>query len=97
MSAPTPMPIATPEWLRLLQGLFYAGDGLIEFRAISREGRVATAFVRPGNWNAVHRFSEDHKDKNCYFGVAARKDSTSGALKNCTRLRALFADLDFSD
>ena len=29
--------------------------------------------------------------------MAARKDSTSGELKNCSVIRAVFADIDFKD
>jgi hypothetical protein len=44
---------------------------------------------------AIERFMNHHLQENVYFGVATRRDSTSGALENCWHLPALFADFDF--
>ena len=74
--------------------LFQPGDGLIEFRALPSRHRE---FLIPGDMPSVLRFAQSHRHENVYFGVAARKDSTSGELKNCSVIRAVFADIDFKD
>jgi hypothetical protein len=45
----------------------------------------------------VRRFISKYPEKNMYFAVAARRDSSSGELKNCSVARAVWADLDFKD
>ena len=72
--------------------LFQPGDGLIEFRALPSKHRE---FVAPGDMAKMQRFIDGHRVENVYFAVAARKDSTSGCLGNCSVIRCLFADLDF--
>jgi hypothetical protein len=72
--------------------LFQPGDGLIEFRALPSKH---CEFISPGDMAQVRRFIENHRAENVYFAVAARKDKTSGRLKNCSVIRCLFADLDF--
>jgi hypothetical protein len=74
--------------------LFKPGDGLIELRALPSKVRT---FVKPGNLCEVVQFSESHRHENVYFGVAARKDSRGGGLKDCSVIRAVFADIDFKD
>ena len=85
-------------WLReteqLLNALFRPGDGLIELRALPSRQR---AWIQPGDMANVHRFMSEHRHENVYFGVAARSDSSSGRLENCSMVRALYADLDFKN
>lgn len=45
----------------------------------------------PGD-NFIRKLTNDH---DVYFGVAERRTSENGKLKNCVLLRALFVDLDF--
>src|SRR5688572_30579954 len=75
-----------------LQALFQPGDGLIELRALPSTNRL---FVRPGDISPVRRFLANNCEEDLYFGVAARRDATSGTLENCSFIRAIFADLDF--
>lgn len=82
------------ELQRFINTLFQPGDGLIELRALPSTKRK---FVKPGDIEGIRRFAQRYREKNIYFGVAARKDSTSGTLKNCTVIRAVFADIDFKD
>jgi putative DNA primase/helicase len=79
---------------QFLDALFKPGDGLIEIRALPSKDR---AFVKPDHLRRVLQFAKSHRHENVYFGVAARKDSTSGELKNCSVIRAVFADIDFKD
>lgn len=72
--------------------LFQPGDGWIELRALPS---LARTFVKPGDIAGIQRFVQHHWDEDCYFGVASRKDSTSGRLENCSVVRAVFADIDF--
>jgi hypothetical protein len=76
----------------LLNALFLPDDGFIEVRALPSKDRI---FIRPGDMAAMNRFVNNHQRENLFFGVAARRDSASGALKNCTLLACLFADVDF--
>src|SRR5262245_29284842 len=76
----------------VLECLFATGDDLIECRALPGKNRV---FVRRGEWAAVQDFIGENPGQNIFFGVAARKDATSGRLENCSSIRALFADIDF--
>ncbi len=71
--------------------LFTDMTGLVELRALPSRARD---FVAPHD-AAARRFVEAHAHEDLYFGVAARRDATSGALGNCSVLGAAFVDLDF--
>jgi hypothetical protein len=77
-----------------LGALFHPGDGLIELRALPD---IKREFVKPGDLAAVERFISKYPGKNIYFGVAARRDKSSGKAENCSFVRAVWADLDFKD
>lgn len=67
-------------------------SGLIELRALPGAKRLFATGSRDPN---VGRFLNAHQHRNLFFGVAARRDASSGALRNCASLMALFVDLDF--
>jgi hypothetical protein len=83
---------ATVALQQFLERLFRPGDGLIELRSLPSKSRC---FVEPGAQSLIERFVDEHINEDIYFGVAARRDSSSGRLENCTRVRAVFVDLDF--
>src|SRR5262249_39177904 len=87
-----PITSSTHLFSPVLDSLFRSEDGFIELRALP--GRART-FVIPGDNTSVQRFIDDHEEENIYFAVAARRDSTSGRLENCSFIRAVFADIDF--
>lgn len=69
-------------------------SGLTELRALPSEQRT---FVKSTDTAGISRFLRAHANENLFFGVATRKDSSSGALSNCAELHALFVDLDLKD
>ena len=76
-----------------LRWLFAGCNGLIETRCLpSKECRFwgLDQMRDLGRYLDTARTSED-----VYFGVATRRDETSGKLSNCLHLPALFADVDF--
>ena len=77
---------------QLFHAIFNCEDGLVELRALPSKDRI---FVPQGNIEAVNEFIKNHRQEDLYWGVAVRRDSTSGALKNCLHLTTLFVDLDF--
>lgn len=80
----------------LLAALYADLPGVLELRAVAREdGIVGQAFVDAADHRAIAAFMRRHAEDHVYFGVALRRDDTSGALANCGPLPALFADLDF--
>ncbi len=72
--------------------VFDGCDGFIEFRALPRK---AQGFFQLEDEAGMSTFLAAHQEDNLYFGVATRRDGTSGALENCRHLGALFADVDF--
>src|SRR4029450_8798485 len=40
-------------------------------------------------------FLAEHYHQDLYFGIASRRDASSGRLENCEALGALFVDIDF--
>ena len=83
----------------LVRVLYQGGDGVLNLRAIPLEKRwpPVQTFCAPSDTAAISVFCKAHRERELYFGVALRKDSTSGTLENCSELSALFADLDFKD
>ena len=77
--------------------------GIVELRAIHAKSRRVTGrhFGENGEGGfeirEVLAFIHGHGGDDIYFAPAARKNSTSGGLKNCTALRCLFCDLDYKD
>lgn len=68
-------------------------QALIEVRAFPSKARI---FVPLAELDRLLQFlAEQAATQDCYFGVAARKDGSSGTLANCQTLGAIFADLDF--
>lgn len=80
----------------LLEALYAGLNGTLELRAIRPSGGiVARGFLDPTDHKGIAAFIRHHADVHVYFGVALRRDETSGTLANCVWLPALFADLDF--
>ena len=67
-------------------------EGRLELRALPSKAQL---FVATGDEAGVARFLAAHAAENLYFGVAPRRDETSGALENCQHLGVLFVDIDF--
>lgn len=82
----------------LLDLLFPQVDGLVDLRAlpVNRRTPVAQVFVTPGDVDALMKFVDEHPHDNHYFGVATRRDASSGALENCFELSTIFVDVDFN-
>jgi hypothetical protein len=90
---------ASPPVLRgrdLLRALYADAAGMLNLRAISRDKRwpALDAFCAPSDTKAITTFCTQHQDREVYYGVALRKDATSGKLANCAWLPSLFVDLD---
>jgi hypothetical protein len=66
-------------------------SGLLELRALP--SRVRT-FVVPADSAALVAFATQHRSEHVYFGVASRRDASSGELDNCAALGAVYVDLD---
>lgn len=82
--------------------LFRHVPGLVELRALdlaapADKRLVGRAFVRADAGDAIDTFAAEHvaARRNVYFGLATRRDTTSGKAENCLGLPVLFADLDF--
>ena len=83
-------------WHDLLRVLYGDERGVVDLRAISKDKQFpAQAFCAPADTHSITVFCAQHRDRELYFGVALRKDATSGELKNCATLPTLFADLDY--
>jgi hypothetical protein len=78
----------------VLAAIFDGCDGLLELRAKAASGIVQTAFVATTDAAAIATFVAAHPNDDVWYGVASRKDATSGKLANCQHLGALFVDLD---
>ena len=77
----------------VLRALHRGCDGLVELRALPSRARVFGRVDDP----ALAAFVARHQaTENLYWGVASRRDATSGRAENCGQLGALFADLDFN-
>jgi putative DNA primase/helicase len=78
----------------VLAAIFDGCSGVLELRAKSAAAIVRTAFVPPADTDAIRAFAQTHHQDDVWFGVATRRDGTSGALANCDQLGALYVDLD---
>jgi hypothetical protein len=67
-------------------------SGSVECRALPSKTR---RFLEVAQVSRVQEFVAAQRHENCYVGVAVRRDATSGELKNCTLLSAVFVDIDF--
>jgi hypothetical protein len=75
------------------RALFADARGVIELRAFPSKDRT---FAPLADLDLLLDFLAAYvRAEDCYFGVAARRDESSGKLDNCTTLSAIFADLDF--
>ena len=79
----------------LFERIFAGCGGLVELRAFADGSSVGRLFCAPNDIGAVLHFALDHRAHDVYFGVATRQNATSGQLRNCQHLGALFADIDF--
>jgi P4 family phage/plasmid primase-like protien len=77
---------------RFIQALMSPADGLVELRALPSRRQGFFGVDAP---TTISKFIDGHRDENLYVGIAARRDSSSGRLENCTKLRALYVDIDF--
>ena len=76
-----------------LAALFAGARGVIELRAFPSKAR---RFALLGQFETLRDFFAVHGlEEEVYVGVAARRDTRSGKLKNCSTLGAIFADIDF--
>ena len=82
----------------LLDLLFAPCTGLIELRAkpVHEGNGVPTCFLAHDDANRLTQFVGEHlHGHHLFFGVATRRNASSGTLANCLALPALFCDLDF--
>jgi AAA domain/RepB DNA-primase N-terminal domain len=81
----------------LFTTLYEGVSGLVELRAIIAVGGkiVGRAFLGPTALATVETFVSVYRRHNLYFGVATRRDASSGTFGNCLVLTALFVDIDF--
>lgn len=88
--------LVTP-WVPMFALLFDQCEGLVELRAFAGQARppVGRLFCAPTDNTALAAFLARHRTHDVYFGVATRRDASSGTLTNCQALGALFIDLDF--
>jgi len=72
---------------------YILGDmpGVIEVREFNQEGHVNRLWFNDVSELADYNFSDD---KDIYFGVARRKNTTSGKAKNLSQVHCLWADFD---
>ncbi|MSO29796.1 MAG: hypothetical protein EXQ48_02485 [Acidobacteria bacterium] len=75
----------------VLAAIFDACTGLLELRALPSRERT---FLSPTDVAAIEHFAIAHRHEHVFFGVATRRDASSGDLANCVQLGALFVDLD---
>lgn len=75
-----------------LDALHNSCDGVSEFRAIPGGNQIFS-----NDPHELREFMVEHKHRNLFVGIATRKDSSSGKLKNCHHLGTVFIDLDFKD
>jgi hypothetical protein len=78
----------------VLGAVFDGCDGLLELRAKSPADDMRTDFMASNDVQAIAAFVAAHQNDDVWFGVASRRDGSSGALANCLHLGCLFADLD---
>ena len=69
----------------VFENLFCIDDGLIELRALPGKDQ---GFVAPDDSGADYVHPSAGRPERSVFGVAARRDSTSGRLENCSFVRA---------
>jgi len=96
-----PTSAATSPAARLIQAVT-DGTHYVNFRAIpigKGGGQGLSQCVSAGNINLIERMVADHVGDglDVFFGVAERGTAAKGGAANCTRLFALFADVDFKD
>lgn len=78
----------------VIQAIQHGCEGVTEYRALPSRAQV---FAATHDARALASFVRKHRDtQSLYFGVATRRDSSSGRTENCHQLGALFADLDFA-
>ena len=75
-----------------LTALFGDSRGLIEMRTLPSRRR---RFFPLSNGEALAVSLGELWEENLYFGVASRRDASSGELENCRDLNGLFAEFDF--
>lgn len=85
----------------ILATLFRHAPGLVELRAfdVGTDARPPRrAFTRATDGDALDTFAAEQvaARRNVYFGLATRRDTTSGKAENCLALPLLAADLDFA-
>jgi predicted transcriptional regulator len=65
--------------------------GFIEIREFNRKGQVKKVWFKDTDELLEYK---PPKNKDIYFGVSGRKDTTSGKASNLTKVNALWADYD---
>lgn len=78
----------------VLSALYDGCNGLVEFRALPAK---VTGFFALSDVEAIAAWVKTHSDHDVFWGVATRKDTTSGELRNCQDLPAVWVDVDDKD
>lgn len=72
------------------------GELSINLRLIDTKGISKNEFIKVNELNRLDEVINPYLNTyNCYFGVALRKDQTSGKKENCAQLTCLFVDVDY--
>lgn len=80
---------------RVLEAIQQGCSGIVELRAIPARAQV---FAPIADGAALTAFVLAHRETaNLYWGVASRRDASSGRAENCDSMGALFADIDFAE
>ena len=74
----------------LFGALYGDCEGLVELRPLPSANQ---GFFDPTDHDGMAAFCHG-RNENHFFGVATRRDDSSGALSNCHHLPALFVDID---
>lgn len=86
------------EMMNFFHALVAGGNGLLEFRPLkpASYAPAGRAYLNLSCLNGeLTDFLHEHKLNHNFFGMALRRDNSSGALKNCSTLSVLYADIDF--
>lgn len=83
---------------KVLAVLITPGDGLIDLRGLRAGHPPRQLFLDPSAPDTAMPLVavlRHWRGRHVYFGVASRKDATSGEMHNCARLAAVWIDLDY--
>jgi hypothetical protein len=96
MTAITEPNTVTATFLDVLDAIRNGDGGILDLRALRDGGDAIPRFYDPSNLDGIRNFTELYDDFDLYYGIATRRDATSGGTDNLFTLGCLFVDLDFT-